>query len=172
MVKDDTGAGGFAKIARGLSELFDFLAALEQAGLPRRGRHERGGMVFEYSFGKRTVAEAGAEREEAQAPPQPAAPRPRAARRRAAKPGEIEVVEPVTDVFDEPNEIVLLFELPGVSRRDVDYRIDGDIFLLEARAGERQYRKEVLIEAKLAAAPAPQLRLRNGILEVRLQKRK
>jgi HSP20 family protein len=41
--------------------------------------------------------------------------------------------------------------------------------LLEAKTGERFYRKETLIEDKLAAG-APHLNLRNGVLEVRLSK--
>jgi HSP20 family protein len=172
--KDDTDAAGFAKIARGLSDLFNFLAGPDDKNLPRRGRHEKDGMVIEYSFGRRTAAEAMSQREEAEPPPEPTARRARAATatpRRAAKRSELELLEPVTDVFDEPGEIVFLFELPGISRRDIRTVVDGDIFLLEARSGERLYRKEILIEAKLAAQ-MPHLLLRNGVLEVRLKKRK
>ena len=60
--KDDdvTGAAGFEKIARGLSDLFNVLADFDQ--LPRRGRHEKDGRVMEYSFGTRTLGEAAAEK--------------------------------------------------------------------------------------------------------------
>jgi HSP20 family molecular chaperone IbpA len=73
-------------------------------------------------------------------------------------------------MFDEPTEIVLLFELPGIERKDIRCILDGDILLLEAKTGERLYRKETLIEDKLAAG-APQLNLHNGVLEVRLSKK-
>lgn len=166
MSKDDTGPAGFAKIARGLSDLFDFLAELDDSKLPRRGRHEKGGMVVEYSFGKRTLGEDASEGAGAPSPePRSATPR------RRARPTGLEVLEPVTDVFDEPDEVVLLFELPGVSRKDIHSVLDGDIFLVEARTGERLYRKEVFIDAKLGEQP-PHLHLRNGILEVRLAKQK
>ena len=46
---------------------------------------------------------------------------------------------------------MLLFELPGVERKDIRCILDGDILLLEAKTGERLYRKETLIEEKLAA---------------------
>ena len=163
--KDDvTGAAGFAKIARGLSDLFTVLADFDQ--LPRSGRHEKDGRVMEYSFRKRTLAEAAGEREASEERP---ARHPEAPPRRAAKRSSLEVLEPVTDMFDEPTEIVLLFELPGVERKNIRCILDGDILLLEAKTGERLYRKETLIEDKLAAAP-PHLNLRNGVLEVRLSK--
>ena len=75
----------------------------------------------------------------------------------------------MTDTFDEPEEIVLLFELPGVERKDIRCVLDGDILLLEAKAGDRLYRKEMLIEEKLTTA-SPRLKLHNGVLEVRLSK--
>ncbi|VFU16420.1 Hsp20/alpha crystallin family protein [Methylocella tundrae] len=161
---DDTGAAGFTKIARGLSDLFTVLADFDQ--LPRRGRHEKDGRVMEYSFGKRTLVDEG---EESGSHEETAPARPETPRRRAAKPSSLEVLEPVTDMFDEPGEIILLFELPGVERKAIRCILDGDILLLEAKTGERLYRKETLIEEKLAPG-APHLTLRNGVLEVRLSK--
>ncbi len=164
--EDETGRAGFTKIARGLSDLFNFLSELDDGQQPRRGTREKNGMIIEYSFGKRTLAEGEPERD-AEMPPE----NPAAARRRSAKPSGLEVLEPVTDMFDEPDEVVLLFEVPGVARKDIHCVLDGDIVLLEAKTGERLYRKEILVEAKLAAA-SPRLRLRNGVLEARLTKQK
>lgn len=165
--KDDdvTGTAGLAKIARGLTDLFNVLSDVDQ--LPRHGRHEKDGRVMEYSFGTRTLDEAARERRTSAEEP---ATRSEAPPRRAAKKSSLEVLEPVVDMFDEPDEIVLLFELPGVERKDVRCILDGDILLLEAKAGERLYRKETFIEEKLAAG-APHLNLRNGVLEVRLSKK-
>ena len=164
--EDETGRNGFAKITRGLSDLFNFLSELDENKLPRRGTREKNGMIIEYSFGKRTLAEGEPERA---AEPPPA--KPETARRRSAKPSGIEMLEPVTDMFDEPDEVVLLFEVPGVARKDIHCVLDGDIVLLEGKTGERLYRKEILIEPKLAQQ-APRLRLRNGVLEARLAKLK
>jgi hypothetical protein len=55
--EDDTGRAGFTKIARGLSDLFNFLSELDEGKQPRRGTREKNGMIIEYSFGKRTLAE-------------------------------------------------------------------------------------------------------------------
>jgi len=164
--EDDTGRAGFAKITQGLSDLFDFLSELDTNKQPRRGRREKNGMIIEYSFGKRTLAEEEPERDA-----EPARDQPETVRRRSAKPSGIDVLEPVTDMFDEPDEVVLLFEVPGVARKDIHCVLDGDIVLLEAKTGERLYRKEILIETKLAPQ-APRLRLRNGVLEARLAKLK
>lgn len=161
--EDVTGVAGLEKIARGLSNLFNVLADFDN--LPRRGRHEKDGRVMEYSFGARTLREAAEARdageEEAPAPERPV--------RRAAKRTTVEMLEPVTDMFDEGNELAFLFELPGVEREDIRCILDGDILLLEAKSGARLYRKETFIEEKLAGN-APQLNLRNGVLEVRLAK--
>ena len=165
---DNTGAAGLAKIARGLSDLFNVLSDFDQ--LPRSGRHEKDGKVMEYSFRTRTLAEAAGHEEAPQETPV-RTERSDARPQRAAKRSGLEILEPVTDTFDEPNEIVLLFELPGVKRTDIRCILDGDILLVEAKTGERLYRMETLIEAKLAAG-APHLNLHNGVLEVRLAKQK
>jgi HSP20 family protein len=119
---------------------------------------------MEYSFGTRTLDEA----REARAPEEPST-RAEPSPQRAAKKSSLEVLEPVTDVFDEQDEFVALFELPGVERKDLRCILDGDILLLEAKTGDRLYRKEILIEEKLAPG-SPRLNLRNGVLEVRLSK--
>ena len=102
-------------------------------------------------------------------PEEAAPPRPKAPRQRTAKRTSLEILEPVTDMFDEAGEIVVLFEVPGVERKDIRCFLDGDILLLEAKTGDRLYRKEMLIEEKLASS-TPNMNLRNGIFEVRLSK--
>jgi HSP20 family protein len=163
MATKDDEASGFSKITGGLADLINLLVNLDKDGdLPHRGRREKNGMVVEYSVGKSTL---GGSRVE----PRAANETRSKSAHRTAKRADIEVIEPATDVFDEANETVLLFELPGVSRSDIHCTLDGDILLLDAKATGRLYRKEVLIEAKLADGP-PELRLHNGILEVRLTK--
>lgn len=155
----------FAKIALGLSQIIDFLLGPDAVTPLRRGRREEGGVVFEYSFRKRGILEETGEGERPQ-PGAQARPRSRLRRRESAGP---EILEPVTDLFDEPDEIVLLFELPGVKRKNLRVRLSDDIFLLEAQSRGRLFRKEIRIEARLRPG-APRLELRNGILEVRLKK--
>jgi HSP20 family protein len=167
MSKNGNGAGGFSKVAGGLADLISLLVDLDKSGdLPRHGRREKDGLVVEYSIGKKTLDDSNTDPPIRQTRERPTK---RTAQRTAKRTG-IEVVEPVTDVFDETGETVLLFELPGVSRSNVRCLLDDDILLLEAKSEGRLYRKEVHVEANLAPGQQPQLRLHNGILEVRVKK--
>ncbi len=171
MSEEDKGPAGFGKIAFGLSQIINFLRELDAAKQPHRGRREEGGVVFEYSFRKRALGEeTGKENTPERSERSPSASSGRRPRRRE-RPTGVEVFEPVTDLFDEPDEIVILFELPGVERKDIRCTLCGDILLIEAKSGERLYRKETLIEAKLRPG-APRLRFRNGVLEARLKKKR
>ncbi|MEM1125592.1 MAG: Hsp20/alpha crystallin family protein [Bacteroidota bacterium] len=79
-----------------------------------------------------------------------------------------DVREPLVDVFDEPTELLLVAELPGVSESDISLRVEDDILILETE-GDRRYAKEVLLPAAVDATTL-QHTYTNGILEVRLQK--
>lgn len=168
MAADDRApAGSSGELAR----FFKFLAEAEKTGmLPRRGRRESDSFAFVYQLFQQ-FSEAGLDKETKAA--QATGRRPPEQRPELAKtPSEVAVHplrEPVADLFDEPDEVVLVYELPGVARKDIRYRRDGDILRLEAETPEWLYRKSVIIEAKLADRP-PRLRLRNGVLELRLLK--
>jgi HSP20 family protein len=169
MSKDKpSGADALGEIGRRLADLFDHLADPGNGDSPRSGRREKNGMVVEYSFGKRSLHEGGRPQAEPASESATASAK-EAPRRRAPKPDPLSILEPVTDVFDEPDELVVLYELPGASRNDIQCVLNGDILLLDAKAGDRTYHKEILVAAKLAAG-GPVLRLKNGILEVRLAK--
>ena len=77
-----------------------------------------------------------------------------------------EVREPLVDIFDEGQEIVIVAELPGVSEEEIRIEIQDDILILET-TGERKYAKEILLPGAVETT-APQKTYRNGILELRL----
>lgn len=79
-----------------------------------------------------------------------------------------EVREPLVDVFDEAEEIIIVAELPGVGEAEVSVEINGDIVAMET-TGERKYAKEILLSAAVDAASLQQT-YTNGILELRLKK--
>jgi len=79
-----------------------------------------------------------------------------------------EVREPLVDLFDEEQEIVLVAELPGVGEEEVHIEIQDDILSLET-TGERKYAKEILLPEPVDAATL-QKAYKNGILELRLTK--
>jgi HSP20 family protein len=79
-----------------------------------------------------------------------------------------EVREPLVDLFDEEQDIVIVAELPGVAKEEVHIEIQDDILSLET-TGERKYAKEILLPEQVDAATL-QKAYKNGILELRLRK--
>ena len=80
-----------------------------------------------------------------------------------------EAREPMVDVFDEGDHLLLVAELPGVDVGDIRFEIKDDVLNLSASRGERKYRKEVLLPAAVLSAGAAPL-YRNGVFELKLQK--
>jgi HSP20 family protein len=89
---------------------------------------------------------------------------------RATEEGPVvaEVREPLVDVFDEGDEIVVAAELPGVRAEEIRADVQGDILSLET-TGERKYAKEILLSGAVDATTLRK-KYRNGILELRMKK--
>ena len=79
-----------------------------------------------------------------------------------------EVREPLVDLFDEEQEIIIVAELPGVGAEEIHIEVRDDILSLET-TGERKYAKEILLPGAVDATTL-QKTYKNGILEVRLDK--
>jgi len=79
-----------------------------------------------------------------------------------------DVREPLVDLFDEGQEIVIVAELPGVGEEEIHVEVQDDILSLET-TGERKYAKEVLLPEAVETATLRKT-YRNGILELRLKK--
>jgi HSP20 family protein len=79
-----------------------------------------------------------------------------------------DVREPLVDVFDEGEEVVLVAELPGVTDGEIQIDIKDDVLSL-ATTGERKYAKETVLPSLVKAATLERT-YRNGILELRLKK--
>jgi HSP20 family protein len=80
-----------------------------------------------------------------------------------------ETREPIVDVFDEGDHLLVLVELPGVDANDIKTEIDGDVLTLSASRGDRKYRKEVLLPAAVRDADSSSS-YRNGVFELKLPK--
>ncbi len=88
---------------------------------------------------------------------------------KATKPPE--VVEPAVDVFDEPKEIVVVAEVPGVGLNDLELKIQDRVLSLFTRPDARMgYRKEIELSSEVDAGSL-KATCHNGILEVRLRKK-
>lgn len=81
-----------------------------------------------------------------------------------------EVREPMVDVFDEADHILVVAELPGVEEGDISHEIRGDVLTLSAETAERSYHKELLLPCAIAQGRTESA-YKNGILELKLWKR-
>jgi HSP20 family protein len=76
-----------------------------------------------------------------------------------------EVREPLFDVIEEKDRILVVAEMPGITPADISVSVDGKVMNIEASRRERKYQKEILL-------PKPVLRSRikvvcnNGIVEI------
>src|SRR3989304_7887872 len=86
-----------------------------------------------------------------------------------AGPSVEEEREPITDLFDEKEEIIIIAELPGGGGEDIKLDLNGDILEISAQRGERKFYKEVLIPAEVKAETM-RSSYKTGILEVRIKK--
>jgi len=81
-----------------------------------------------------------------------------------------EVREPLVDIFDEGESVLVVVELPGVAEQEITVEVRDDVLSLEA-TGDRKYAKEVLLPHRVDAATMKKAH-KNGVLEVRLSKAK
>lgn len=77
--------------------------------------------------------------------------------------------EPITDIFDEKNEIVVIAEMPGIEENDLTIDLKEDILEISAISKNRTYRKELLLPVKLITSNLSH-KFTNGILEIRIKK--
>jgi len=77
--------------------------------------------------------------------------------------------EPITDVFDEDEEVRIYAEMPGVNEDDITLDLKEDILDISAQTGDRKYHKEILLPAPVKTDTMSSS-YSNGILEVRIKK--
>jgi HSP20 family protein len=76
--------------------------------------------------------------------------------------------EPLVDVFDEADALLVVAELPGVPEGEIEVELHGDLLSIRS-TGERRYARELLLEQAVDAAGMIHSH-RNGILEIRIPK--
>lgn len=77
--------------------------------------------------------------------------------------------EPITDIFDEDQEIRIYAEMPGVNQEDIKLDLKEDILDISAQTGDRKYHKEILLPSKVQAETMTSS-YNNGILEIKVKK--
>jgi len=161
-VEIDFGMGriSFGGLFKGLGNLIDLASKLSEEGVEKRGeiRGLPKGAKGVYGFSIRTLAG------------KPVIESFGNIRETAKGPVVEEVREPIVDVFDEADRILVIAELPGVVEEEIKVEVVGDILSLTASGKDRKYAKEILLPSKVKP-DSVKTSYNNGILEVRLQKK-
>lgn len=80
-----------------------------------------------------------------------------------------ETREPVVDVYDEGDHVLIVAEMPGVEAMDVALEVHDDVITVGAASGSRRFRTEVLLP--YAVDPTSQeVTANHGIVHIQLQR--
>lgn len=82
-----------------------------------------------------------------------------------------EVREPIVDVFDEEDKVLVIAELPGVEESSINLEVKDDILTISAEDKDRKYNKEVLLPSAVDVNTM-KTSYKNGILEIVFPKNK
>lgn len=154
---------GLGGLFKGIEKLVDLAGKLEETGgISKEGEinfdHLKKGMKGVYGFTINTAV-GGAPKVETFGNIKKTPEGPRVDEER----------EPITDIFDEKEEIVVIAEMPGVEENDIKIALKEDILEILAVSKHRTYRKELLLPAK-GNRSSLQHKFTNGILEIRIKK--
>jgi HSP20 family protein len=160
-IEIDFGIGklSFGGLFKGLGNLIDLASKLSEEGVEKTGeiRNLPKGAKGIYGFSIRTLAG------------KPVIESFGNIRETAKGPVVEEVREPMVDIFDEKDRILVIAELPGVLEDKIKIEVAGDILHLSASDGDRKYAKEILLPSKVKPESVKSS-YKNGILEIILEK--
>lgn len=162
-VEVDFGIGkmSFGGLFKGIGNLIDLASRLGEEEVGRKGQLKGlpKGIKGVYGFSVRTLAG------------KPVIESFGNIRETARGPVVEEVREPIVDVIDEEDRILVIAELPGVSENQIRVEVTGDILNLTASDTDRKYAKELLLPGKVKVESL-KTSYRNGILEITVEKAK
>ena len=150
---------GFGGLFKGIEKLVDLAGKLqnEQGGINLD--HLKKGMKGVYGFTIKSASGGG----------RPTVETFGNIKKTAEGPKVEEEREPMTDMFDENDEIVIIAEMPGIEEGDLKIELNEDILDISATRSTRKYHKELLLPAKVEKENM-KIKYNNGILEIRIKK--
>lgn len=78
--------------------------------------------------------------------------------------------EPIVDLFNEQDHVLLIIELPGVEEKAIHTEVNGDIFILSTTHSNHTATKEVILPEDVDPNTM-QKKYTNGILAIKLSKK-
>ena len=80
-----------------------------------------------------------------------------------------ETREPMVDIFEEKDRIVIIAEVPGVEEKDVRIDAKEDMVSINAKGRDRKYGKDVKLPSPVDPATLEST-YKNGIVEIKLKR--
>jgi HSP20 family protein len=77
-----------------------------------------------------------------------------------------DIREPLVDVHEESDHVLVLAEIPGVSKKDVQLALAGDRLTIQAQRGDKRYQKDVVLPG-VFPEETMHWECLNGILKIR-----
>jgi len=77
--------------------------------------------------------------------------------------------EPLVDVFEDEESIVVVADLIGIDKSDIDLHATQDKLTISVDSTDRKYHREIDLPARVDVGSSSS-RLKNGVLEIRLKK--
>ncbi|MDA8408129.1 MAG: Hsp20/alpha crystallin family protein [Deltaproteobacteria bacterium] len=77
-----------------------------------------------------------------------------------------EVREPLVDVFEEDDHILVIAETPGIGPKDVKIDLKDDVLTISASKGDKKYHKEILLP-RACDKNKMTISCNNGMLEIK-----
>lgn len=77
--------------------------------------------------------------------------------------------EPLVEVIDEKDKVVIVAEMPGVEKKDIQLKATEDSVTISAETPERKYHKKVDLYTRVRPQSSKAM-YKNGVLEVEFEK--
>ncbi|MCX8195493.1 MAG: Hsp20/alpha crystallin family protein [Acidilobaceae archaeon] len=81
-----------------------------------------------------------------------------------------EEIEPLVEVIERGDEVVVVADIPGVSKEDIDVEVKDREVIIRAQAEERKYYRRVELPSDVDPKSA-RATYKNGVLEVRIKRK-
>lgn len=78
-----------------------------------------------------------------------------------------EVSQPLVDIIEEEDHLLVIAEMPGVSPDDIKIDLNGDVLTIEAERGPKKYFKEMMLPRGFDHKQLSES-CHNGVLEIKL----
>ncbi|MCL4341198.1 MAG: Hsp20/alpha crystallin family protein [Candidatus Thermoplasmatota archaeon] len=87
----------------------------------------------------------------------------------AAENVEKDVREPITDINEDKNKVYITYELPGISKDDIELNVSAKNITINVKNGPRKYFKSIDLDDEIKPETA-RAKFTNGILDLTVEK--